>query len=184
MKSYVLVNPYIEGSFETEYKASSADEAANMAYENLSKFFSNNIPKFAFTIQKGGSDKFYHYNVNEKINGDDKIKFELQRNTSITNIDGLLKFIEKNDEEHAGGGKYSKHYYKYKDDSSDSSDSSSSESEDYYYYYKPVNRPMPITYWSYYPYVYNIRKLYVPTFIPSILPYVYITIETKEEESP
>ena len=181
MKSYILVNPHIKGSMDVEFKSNSATEAANLAYENISKYFSNNIPNFSFTLQKGGSEKFFHFNVREKINKNDKIKFKIEENTSITSIDGLKKFIDNNESEIDGGADQlivgGKHDKKYKyDDSSSSSSSSSSESEDddYYYYYKPIKRNMPITYWSYYPYVYNLRKVYVPTFVPTISPYVYI----------
>jgi hypothetical protein len=176
MKSYILVNPHIEGSIDTKFKTNSPMEAANLAYETLSKYFSNNIPKFSFTIQKAGSDKFYHFDVNEKINKNDKIKFQIKENTEITNIDGLKKFI-KNTEEDLAGGKKSNRKYKY-DDESDSSSSDDSD-EDYYYYYKPINRHMPITYWSYYPYVYNLKKIYVPTFVPTISPYVYINFSNE-----
>ena len=177
MKSYLLVNPHIEGSLETKFKTKSAQEAANLAYESMSKYFSNNLPKFTFTLQKAGSDKFYHFDVSEKINKNDKIKFELQENSSISNVDGLKKFISINEENLAGGKHSSK---KYKLDDSDSSSSSSSDSDDdYYYYYKPVNRSMPITYWSYYPYAYPLRKIYVPTFIPNISPYVYISLSNE-----
>ncbi len=173
MKSYILVNPHIKGSIDIEFKSNSATEAANLAYGTLSKYFSNNIPKFSFTLQKGGSDKFFHFDVKEKINNKDKIKFQITENTSITTIDGLKKFIDNNEAE-LDGGKHSKKY-KYEDDEDDDSSSSSSDSdEDYYYYYKPITRNMPITYWSYYPYVYNLRKVYIPTFIPTISPYIYI----------
>ena len=188
MKSYTLVNPHIEGSIGVEFKCKSAIEAANLAYNTISKYFSNNVPNFSFTLQKGGA-KFFHFNVKEKINNKkDKIKFVIEENSTITNIDGLLKFIKVNDEELEGGNKedkHSKHSKKYKfdddDDSSSSSSSSSSlnssDSDDDYYYYKPITRNMPITYWSYYPHVYNLKKVYVPTFVPTVTPYIYIAYE-------
>ena len=177
MKSYILVNPHIEGSVDTKFKTRTVDEAANLAYDTVSKYFSNNLPKFAFTLQKAGSDNFYHFNVSEKINKNDKIKFEIKQNTSITNINGLVKFIETSEENLTGGKHRSKKYRLGEDDSSESSSDSSE--EDYYYYYKPVNRSLPITYWSYYPYVYNLRQFYVPTFVPAISPYVYISLSNE-----
>lgn len=178
MKSYILVNPHIQGSLETKFKTKSPHEAANLAYESISKYFSNNVPKFTFTLQKAGSDKFYHFDVSEKINKNDKIKFEIKENISVSNADGLKKFIQTN-EEALSGGKHSKSK-KYKLDDSDSSSSSDSNSDDdYYYYYKPVNRSLPITYWSYYPYAYPLRKFYVPTFIPTLSPYVYISLSNE-----
>jgi hypothetical protein len=178
MKSYILVNPHIEGSVETKFKTKTANEAASLAYETVSKYFSNNLPKFSFTLQKAGSDKFYHFDVSEKINKNDKIKFLIKPNESISSVEGLKKFIETNEENLAGGKNKSKKY-RFDDDSSDSSSSSSGSDDDYYYYYKPVNRSLPITYWSYYPYVYSLQKLYVPTFVPTISPYVYISLSNE-----
>ena len=186
MKSYTLVNPQLKGSIDVEFKCNSAIEAANLAYDTISKYFSNNVPNFSFTLQKGGS-KFFHFDVKEKINKNNKIKFVIEENSTITNIDGLVKFIKINEEELEGGykddkhekdDKHAKHSKKYKFDDDDSSSSSdSSDSDDDYYYYKPITRNMPITYWSYYPYVYNLKKVYVPTFVSSVTPYVYIAYE-------
>jgi hypothetical protein len=182
MKSYTLVNPQLKGSIDVEFKCNSAIEAANLAYDSISKYFSNNVPNFSFTLQKGGS-KFFHFDVKEKINRKDKIKFQIKENSTITNIDGLVKFIKINEEELEGGykddkhDKHDKHSKKYKFDEDDSSSSSESSEDDDYYYYKPITRNMPITYWSYYPYVYNLKKVYIPTFVPTVTPYVYIAYE-------
>jgi hypothetical protein len=177
MKSYILVNPHIEGSIETKYKTNSPAEAANLIYQNMSKYFSNNLPEFTFTLQKGGSDKFYHFHVSEKINKNEKIKFSITEDKSISDINGLTKFITKNKEELAGGRHHSHKSHKsrkYKYDDDDDSSSSSSSNSDDYYYYKPINRNQPISYWSYYPYAYNLRRFYVPTFTLTS-PYVYIS---------
>ena len=135
MKSYILVNPHIEGSVETKFKTKTANEAASLAYETVSKYFSNNLPKFSFTLQKAGSDKFYHFDVSEKINKSDKIKFQIKSNESISSIEGLKKFIEINQENLTGGKNKSKKY-RFDDDSSSSDSSSSDSDDDYYYYYK------------------------------------------------
>lgn len=174
MKSYTLVNPHIEGSLNTKIKANTAQDAANLTFETLSKYFSINIPNFTFTLQKGGSDKYYHFNVQEKITTDDKIKFTIKQIEKV-NDEVLNKFIKSNDEKQSGGK--SKKYRKYSDDDSDED-----EDDDYYYYYKPIVRPEPIYYWSYAPYVYNIRKVYVPTFIPGITPYINIYWDIDETD--
>lgn len=178
MKSYILVNPHIEGSVDTKFKTKNSEEAANLAYESISKYFSNNLPKFSFTLQKAGSNQFYHFEVSEKINKNDKVKYQIKANKSISNVQGLEKFIEANQEKLAGGKDKSKKY-RFDEDSSESSSSSESSDDDYYYYYKPVNRSLPITYWSYYPYVYPLKKFYVPTFVPTISPYVYISLSNE-----
>ena len=171
MKSYTLVNPHIEGSISTKFKASSAQDAANLTFEALSKYFSINVPNFSFTLQKGGSDKFYHFNLKEKINSSDKIKFTIKQIEKV-NDNVLTKFIKSNQDKQDGGK--SRKYKKYIDDDDDEDD----DDDDYYYYYKPIVRQQPMYYWSYAPYVYNIKKVYVPTFIPGITPYINIYWDT------
>ena len=186
MKNYILINPQIQGSIDTKFKTHSALDAAKIAYETLSKYFSNNIPKFSFTLQKGGSDKLYHFDVTEKITSENKIRYNITENKNVTNLENFKKFLEDSDEKIKGGGsdeeqtggkhhkKKHKKKYKFDDDDSSSSSDSSSSDEDYYYYYKPLNRSQPITYWAYYPSLYNLQKIYVPTFVPSVTPYIYI----------
>ena len=63
--SYTLVNPFIHGDFKSTVKSKNSVNAAKSFYKNLSEHFNNNIPKFYFTIQKGGSGngKYYHFLV-------------------------------------------------------------------------------------------------------------------------
>ena len=83
----------------------------------------------------------------------------------------------------SGGGK--KH--KYDDDLLDDSDSNSdsdSDSDllddsdsDFYPLYTSGNiRAHPLTYWWYDPYVFRIKKYYLPTFIAPLAPYVQIPL--------
>ena len=73
VNSYVLVNPHIEGNLKTKIKASNSLEAANNLYKNLSEHFSNSVPEFYFTIQKGssGEGKMYHFKVKESKKNDE-----------------------------------------------------------------------------------------------------------------
>ena len=77
--SYVLVNPYIKGDFKNTIKADNSTIAAKTFYKNLSEHFNNAVPKFYFTIQKGGSGKgkYYHFKVSEKRNKND-VSFTLE----------------------------------------------------------------------------------------------------------
>jgi hypothetical protein len=65
--TYCLVNPHIEGEIDTKIKSNNSLKAAKVFYKNLSQHFNNNIPKFYFTVQKGGSGngKYYHFVVKE-----------------------------------------------------------------------------------------------------------------------
>ena len=59
-------------------KSKNSVAAARTLYKNLSEHFSNSVPKFYFTIQKGGSGngKYYHFIVKEK-KGQEKTLFDL-----------------------------------------------------------------------------------------------------------
>jgi hypothetical protein len=79
VNTYVLVNPYIEGSFEKSVKAKNSIEAGTMLYTNLSEHFNNNVPKFLFTVQKGSSGKGKHYSFKVKENKkDNQINFSIE----------------------------------------------------------------------------------------------------------
>jgi hypothetical protein len=67
LHNYVLVNPYIQGELNTTIKAKNSIDAAKELYNGLSEHFNNAVPKFYFTIQKGGSGKgkLYHFKVKE-----------------------------------------------------------------------------------------------------------------------
>jgi hypothetical protein len=77
--SYVLLNPYIQGEFNTTIKSKNSVEAGKEFYKSLSEHFNNAVPKFYFTIQKGGSGKgkYYHFKVSEKRNKND-VSFTLE----------------------------------------------------------------------------------------------------------
>jgi hypothetical protein len=111
--NFNLVNPKIDGTAQTTFKASSPSDAAKDIYESLSKNFANNVPRFFFSIEKEKNGKFYHFDVNEKINGHGEVRYELNQIKSITTEqeNGLRQFIkdentkrESRSNEMRGGG--------------------------------------------------------------------------------
>jgi hypothetical protein len=105
MKSYTLVNPYIEGSMRTKFKAGSSLEAAKLAYEELSQYFSNNVPRFLFSLKKTGSDDdFFHFQVLEKINNSDKLRYTIKAYNKANNIDKFKIAFKKTSKNLQGGG--------------------------------------------------------------------------------
>ncbi len=113
VNTYVLVNPYIQGSFEKSIKAKNSIEAGKLLYNNLSEHFNNNIPKFLFTIQKGnsGNGKYYNFKVKEK-KVDNEINFSIEPVTIKNEADSfksfnvkLNEFKEKNQITQDGGAK-------------------------------------------------------------------------------
>lgn len=199
MPNFKLVNPMIEGSFNNSFTASSALDGAKKAWESLSQYIVNDLPRFGLTLQDGGSNKLHHFMLNEKASsnsGKNKASFDLTPlSVSKGNEKKFLERIGKVEQQfnsHKGG----KHKKSSKnkdddDDSSSSSDSSSNSDSDLYdrvklfkqsqYNYQPIN------YWWYSPLIYKkeqedakkaayLNSFYVPQFIYPYVPYVEIDI--------
>lgn len=66
MPKYQLVNPYIEGEFETEYNTKSVEDAATNAWKSLSKYMVPHLRRFGFTMM-GSNNKLHHFVVAEKM---------------------------------------------------------------------------------------------------------------------
>ena len=172
--TYVLVNPHIEGNFKNKITAKNSIDAARNFYKNLSKHFNNAVPKFYFTIQKGGSGKgkHYHFKVKEDRKEDD-VSFTLEPYEILggANIENFTKKLEtfKNKFSQDGGKKKSKRSKKYDDDDDDS------DSDDYKRIksYVPVVS-QPISYWWYDPSVYRLDAYYIPTFYSYVTPVIEI----------
>ena len=184
VNSYHLVNPHIAGTFNTKIKAKNSKEASNLFYKNLSEHFSNSIPQFFFTIQKGasGSGKMFHFKAEESRNEDEvsfKISsYELQNDNKIHAFKNNLKEIK---DKIQGGGKKKSRSKKVrksrKDDSSDSSDYDSGYLSDNIYSRASSYIPTtPMYYWWYDPSLYDVNKIYIPSFYSYMTPYIQISM--------
>lgn len=168
MKNFQLVNPNIEGTIQTKFEGKTVNDAAVSAYRTISGLFSNNVPKFSFTLMN--NDKYYHFDAKEKMNDSGKIKFTITENKNTIDNNALKQFIVESTDMNGGGSKY-----RYDDSSSSSFSSSLNDSSSDYKYFRPVKRSCPINYWSYWAgYPYTRPYYYVPQFVPTIKPYVYI----------
>jgi hypothetical protein len=182
---YKLVNPYIKGDFESKIEAKNSVEAAKMFYNSLSEHFNNSVPKFYFTIQKGGSTKgkFYHFQVKEKKTNDNvdyNIKpYEIKGEDSA--MQAYLKNFESFKGRYNGGARKSskKSSRKGSKKSSrrrstrDSSDSES-DSDDFYREarsYVPATS-QPFYYMYYDPLVYKVDTVFFPTFYAYTSPFL------------
>lgn len=181
---YRLVNPHIEGDMKTSIKSKNSVAAARSLYKNLSEHFSNSVPKFYFTIQKGGSGKgkYYHFLVKEKKGADDEIKFNIE-SYNPDNESSLVKNFEsklstfKNKFTQAGGKgrkgkKGSKKSRKYDDDDDFGNDDDLDSSEEIYVAAKNY-RPLitsPFYYWWYDSKLYNLKSVFVPPVYPYLTP--------------
>lgn len=189
VNSYLLVNPHIEGNFNSKIKAKNSNEAANIFYKNLSEHFNNSVPKFHFTIQKGssGGGQYYHFEVKES-RLENEVSFKINPLKTSIDLESITLFkarLEnfKSKFNQDGGKKHKKHKKsskKHKSDSYDSSDSSDYDvsSDDFYRRarsYLPSNQP--IYYWWYDPYVYRLDSIYIPTFYSYITPYIELNLK-------
>lgn len=176
--TYTLVNPQIVGSMKTQIKADNSLKAARQFYKSLSEHFNNTIPKFHFTIQKGGSGKgkYYHFKVSEEKNGDE-VDFTLeqlklkQSEEDIERFENRLKAFKKKCEQAGGADKKKKSKH---DSDSDLFDSDEDESLRTMYSVFPTVYDYPIGYFWYDPHVFNLDMYFVPTFYPYITPFIEI----------
>lgn len=179
VNSYVLVNPHIEGKFDTKIKARNSLEAANIFYKNLSEHFNNSVPNFYFSIQKGssGDGKFSHFKVKENRKENEvtfsisPYQFNGEESAMIGFSQRLADFKSKMDQD--GGKKRRPKHRKSKDESDDSDDS------DYDYYRRARSYPInqPIYYWWYDPALYRLDSVYIPTFYSYVTPYIELSLK-------
>jgi hypothetical protein len=146
MPQYELVNPYIIGDMKMSVKSSNSTEAASDLWNKLSKYVTNSVPKFVFTIKKvqsGGSDKkskepkLYHYMVKEKLLKNKNVSFiiseynleltDKQKNSLLSHISNLEK--PKSGGKHKHKNKHHKHDKHDKDNSEDKSEKTESENQ-------------------------------------------------------
>jgi hypothetical protein len=184
MNTYTLTNPTLLGSFQTEYTAKSASEAAAEFWKLFSgsNFISGNLPFYAFSLQDEKKN-LTHFGVKElpkgtsaeytidelTINLDDKHK-----KAFLKGVSNILKSKINDANVGVSGGKHKKKSDDSSSSSSSSSGSSSSDDEDYFKYLRLRHRHKPIYYYWYDPTIYNIDTLFFPTFIAPLSPYVQI----------
>ena len=182
MPDYYLVNPVIVGSLNTKFSGKNNLEAANKAYSALSENFNNNIPEFYFTLQEVSSNKtkigggkvsdYKHFLVKE-TKKKNEVSYRLVEYNVKNNSEELKNFrteIKKLDKKYQFGGKI-----KY-----DSSSSSSDYYSDSDYYFPKLRRSTiisnPISYWWYDPYVFRIKRYFIPTYVAPLSPYVTVPL--------
>jgi hypothetical protein len=179
---YYLVNPYIEGTVKNRVKTNNSHTAATQLYKNVSEHFNNSIRKFYFTIQKGGSGKYYHFEVKENKDND-AVNYSISPMTLEDNDEIMTQFKTNLDKfkaklnQEGGKHKSKKHHKKHKkDDSSDSSDLDSSD-EFYKRAVTYVPSAVPLYYWWYDPLIYRLDSLFIPTFYSYVTPFIHLNLK-------
>ena len=165
MVKYRLVNPHIEGNIKTIFNKKTPNDAAHAVWKTLSKYISNRVPKFAFTLQKEGSNTLYHYLVEEKVTND-VVDYTIHK-LNIKNVSKGAKVFRKQLKKHKkvmSGGFVM-------DDDDDDDD------EDVYDIMKSMSAyQTPISLWWYSPQLYRLGNIFIPTFNLPVVPYVYVNV--------
>ena len=183
MTEYKLINPHIEGKFKKLYQGETSFDAAKNLWENLSSNFTNCVPEFSFTIERVKDNKMFHYRVNESVKNSN-VKYTITELDINLSASKKKKFNEKlnsfKNKVQAGGKKNKKRKVKVLDEDEDEDDDSSTTEEDVYDVFMMNNNLLydtPISYFWYYPdfYPYTYDYYFVPTWVPSLSPYVVIS---------
>jgi len=177
---YKLINPYIKGNFKTEYTCSNHIDAGKKIWNKLSNNFSNNIPQFAMTIQDVNDGKYYNLLIEETIKND-KIKYIVSE-LNGTKINKLKKHLKDLDKIQTGGKRKKRSRHNDEDDSESDTDFSEFYFDDnihnrmkYNLIKSKVSTPL-MWWWWYTPTIYTVESLFIPTFIPTLHPYIEIIV--------
>ena len=171
MSNFKLINPSLQGAIKTTVSANEPIDAAKQMWTNLSKYFSNDVPTFAFTIENQGGGSLHHFKVQETKNKNEA-SFKIESIDSKLKANDLKNFKARaNKASKMQGGK------KHKNDEDEDDSSSSSEVFDSLKLYKNFSKRtlLPITHWWYNPYVYDLSSIYIPTFVSPMNPYIEVT---------
>jgi hypothetical protein len=104
-KTYELVNPFILGKFDRKITADNSLEAAHLAYQNLSQYFTGHIPRFKFSLQRvksnyqtggGKSTDYLHFQTFEKKSSKNLkgIEYVIEPIKSSTKIDNFQQKLQ------------------------------------------------------------------------------------------
>ena len=162
MVKYTLVNPYIKGNIKTTFNTTSSNNAAQKAWDQLAKYISKPVPKFAFTLESG-KNTLHHFIVKEKVQND-IIDTEIYELPPIKNnrkfINHFRKEKKKISDKMSGGG------YLECDDVDD---------DEYSFPIYPF-LSQKMSYLWYYPLMYRLGNTFIPTFIPQVSPLIYLDL--------
>lgn len=183
-RSYQLVNPIIEGTFQDVYEAKNPITAADNMWNNLTEHIVSHVPRFMFTMKDISSGGHYNFEVTEN---DETGKYTIKKLNDVKvdnkDFENLLSKVDAYSKVCAqGGGKNDKKIDRSNNSSSSDSDSSSS------YMPPKLIKTSPIAIFHYNPYIYYRRRntilnpqaiairtpIFTPIFRPILRTYVGI----------
>ena len=146
----------------------------------MSKYVTNNVPSFAFTLEKTSDNSFHHFLIKEEIN-DDMVKYSITdykpKSGGEKKLRESLKKFDNNNQ--SGGEKKKKRYKKRRYDDDDDDDDDFDDLDDVYdrvRRQKYLHQSQPILYWWYNPLAYQLNNFYIPTFTHPLTPYVQVDL--------
>nr|QBK88861.1 MAG: uncharacterized protein LCMiAC01_05430 [Mimivirus LCMiAC01] len=165
MVKYRLVNPHIEGNIKTTFDKKSPIDAARAVWKTISKYVTNVVPKFAFTLECVNGKCLHHYLVKESAHNDmvdyEITKLNVKKNSK--NIKQFKKRYNKFKNKMTGG---------YVDDDDDDYDDD--DIATIMLLRKIRSADQPIVTWWYNPQIYRLGNIFIPTFEVPLIPYIYI----------
>ena len=183
---YRVINPHSINTNITS-KSENITEASHELWKKLSDNIKQHVPIFYFSVGYECDDKdknkIYHFDVKETLDGENVKSYikEYSDNDVHKHDNDLLKTITQI------GGKYKhKHRRRYNDSFFDSSDSSSdsyddsdsdSDSDSNSLFMDVSKNPYGNTGLVYYPTIYGIEHLTIPSFTTSFTPFVNIAMK-------
>lgn len=200
VNKYTLVNPIIVGNLKMNVSAENSAIAAKEIYNMMSPYFSAVQPNLVFTLQKvsktseqiGGGKKnsFYHFKVKE-VENNGEVVFTISSYTGKVNLKHLNKSINnvmhkisnKSDllssetVNQSGGDKESDTFDKLLSELDDEEELFPKKKKNVVELISPFYIPSllnPIDYYWYSNIYYDVPRLVVPSFIPSISPRVIL----------
>lgn len=182
---YKLVNPQIKGEFKTDYTCSSHLDAGKKIWERLSRNFVNNVPQFAITIQNIKDGKYHNLLIEETIENK-KVKYTVAELTG-TKTTKLKSHLKKLDKIQSGGRKRRRKRRDDDDDDDFDDDDDDFDFEDFRFDDEMHNRmkynliksktSKPLIWWWWYtPTIYPVDTFFIPTFVPTLHPYIEIIV--------
>ena len=94
-RSYQLINPLIEGTFNSVYDAKKPIEAADLFWKKMTEHINGYIPRFLFTIRDISSGDLNHFEIKENKNENSYTIYEKEISAKKKDFDDFINNVDK-----------------------------------------------------------------------------------------
>lgn len=173
MTEYKLINPKIEGTMKTRFLGNNPTTAAKEAWTVLSKNFTNFIPKFAFTLVDDNNKQSHFVTRESEKNGEvDFVVEEIKKVTPANEKALINKGADQQQKVLNGGSRDDLLDDEFLDDDDDDFDDNLDDCDIYGYCKRNSN--LPISLFWYYPSIYPLDYVNIPTWNSYSTPFVQL----------